>query len=124
MIVTKKVVSQFKKRYRGVMRVLRFEWPGMENEYDESGYNQLLNVGTQEMMDIVESDLLENMVGTAIPERDGFVMLEVRCYGKRDEYEMGSRSALLNSDGDLVWWSHAKKNDKVGEVVARHFGVE
>lgn len=129
MIITKDVIKTIRKYCKGVLRVQRHQWDDMTDDQinDETGYN-LLFAGNN-VADLVDSDSIEEMIDSIIPAYQGFVHIDIGHYGRRGDYRIGERTFLFKDNGQLepyqlIWYSHKDLNDKVGTIVAKHFGME
>src|SRR5262245_20366796 len=118
MLFTAKMAKQVRKACRGTIRVGFFYWEGSEDEGDNAGFNNLL--ADQDTRDLADQVTPEEMIGIDVPDRDGYVSLDVYLYDRHDGLT-GNRQVILSSRGDVIW-SSERGGDKVGRMVARHFG--
>lgn len=126
MIFTRKMARQLKKACPGVIEVGYFHWEGDEKfvGIGAAGLNCLLVDGDN--FDLSHLETPDEMIGTDIPDRQGFILFDVYCYGKRGDYLVGNEQVLFDSHGNLIWKANQgsrKTNTKTGEIVAEHFGL-
>lgn len=126
MIVTKKTAARIKRLCGQLCEVGCFYDDEIEeSDEDNIGFNCLhVSDETRDLDTMMEPD---DMVGMDIPDREGFVLFDVYCY-ERSGMLHGNQYLLLNRRGQVIWHTlniHrlTYPDDKVGEVVARHFGL-
>ena len=129
MKITKKIARGIKKYCGADCRVCEYTWEGKDESSNE-GYNALCAPSLSDLEDVVDCNDPDYLIGQDIPDRQGFLLLEMYLYGKRDGGLIGNRECIVDSRGEIIWRSHhpsswydARGDQKVGDVVARHFGV-
>jgi hypothetical protein len=124
MIFTKQMARKLKKAIPGVIEVGCFHWDGSEDLPEAAGFNRLLEDSST--VDLDDMSGPDELIGLDIPDCQGFILLDIYCYGKRGDYLMGNELVMFDSHGNIIWKSHQgtkNTNSKTGVIVARHFGV-